>query len=112
MAIFFEELTKMLLKGEDLPSLPDVVLQLHGALDDDMVGDAQIADIVERDPAIAARLLRISNSALLSRRCCCVQLSPGNRGLARSHRRMKCWYSPIPSSHLALTSPIEDLLDT
>jgi HD-like signal output (HDOD) protein len=66
MAFFFEELTTMLLKGEDLPTLPDVVFQLHGALDDELVGDARIADIVERDPAIAAKLLRISNSALLS----------------------------------------------
>ncbi len=67
MAIFFEELTAMLLKGEDLPTLPDVVFQLHAALDDDLVGDARIADIVDRDPAIAARLLRVSNSALLNR---------------------------------------------
>lgn len=67
MAVFIEELTYILLKGEDLPTLPDVVLQLHGALDDDLVGDIQIADIVDRDPAIAARLLRIANSALLSR---------------------------------------------
>ena len=66
MALFFEELTTMLLKGEDLPTLPDVVFQLHRALDDDLVGDTQIADIVDRDPAIASRLLRIANSALLS----------------------------------------------
>jgi len=45
---FSDDLTSLLQRGTDLPTLPDVVLELRKALDDDMTGDARIADIIER----------------------------------------------------------------
>ncbi|MDJ0766932.1 MAG: HDOD domain-containing protein, partial [Myxococcota bacterium] len=63
MASFLGEFRDVLQKGEDLPSLPAVVFELYAALDDDLVSVDQIASIIERDPGLATRLLRLANSA-------------------------------------------------
>lgn len=62
--MFIAELNHLLLVGDDLPTLPDIVFRLHAALDDDAKSDAQIADIIAGDPSLTTRLLRVSNSAL------------------------------------------------
>jgi HD-like signal output (HDOD) protein len=54
---------ELLAKGENLPTLPTVVFQLHRVLDDERVGATDVATIIERDPALTARLLRAANSA-------------------------------------------------
>jgi HD-like signal output (HDOD) protein len=64
---FTEELDSLLKKGKDLPTLPDIVLELRAALDDDMTSDRTIADIINRDPVITGKLLRLANSAVYSR---------------------------------------------
>jgi len=57
----------LLARGENLPTLPTVVFQLHRVLDDEHVGARDVAQIIERDPALTARLLRTANSAAFSR---------------------------------------------
>jgi HD-like signal output (HDOD) protein len=57
----------LLARGENLPTLPTVVFQLHQVLDNEMVGAADVAGVIERDPALTARLLRAANSAAFSR---------------------------------------------
>lgn len=57
----------LLAKGDNLPTLPTVVFQLHKVLDDENAGSADVAAIIERDPALTSRLLRAANSAAFSR---------------------------------------------
>lgn len=49
--------------GKDLPTLPVVVLQLHNILDDERAGSDAVAEVIQRDPALTARVLRAANSA-------------------------------------------------
>jgi putative nucleotidyltransferase with HDIG domain len=46
-----------------LPSLPDVVLRLNAMIDDPKVGVQELGEIVARDAAITAKVLRIANSS-------------------------------------------------
>jgi HD-like signal output (HDOD) protein len=57
----------LLAKGENLPTLPTVVFQLHHVLDNENAGARDVANIIERDPALTARLLRAANSAAFAR---------------------------------------------
>ena len=57
----------LLAKGENLPTLPTVVFQLHKVLDSETAGANDVAAIIERDPALTARLLRAANSAAFHR---------------------------------------------
>ena len=57
----------LLAKGENLPTLPTVVFQLHRVLDNENAGPKDVAAIIERDPALTARLLRAANSAAFAR---------------------------------------------
>lgn len=63
MANFLREFRYVLAKGDDLPSLPSVVFELYSVLNNDMSSGASIAEIIERDPAMATKLLRLANSA-------------------------------------------------
>ena len=64
---FIPQLTEFLQQGKDLPTLPEIVLELHAALDDELSSDGQITGIIEADPALASRLLRVANSAFFNR---------------------------------------------
>ena len=63
---FIPQLTEFLQQGKDLPTLPEIVLELHAALDDELSSDGQITGIIEADPALASRLLRVANSAFFN----------------------------------------------
>lgn len=63
---FIPQLTEFLQQGKNLPTLPEIVLELHAALDDELSSDGQVSGIVERDPALASRLLRVANSAFFN----------------------------------------------
>lgn len=63
MAYIINGMRELLAEGMNLPTLPAVVRQLHQALDDTRAGAADLARIIERDPALTARLLRATNSA-------------------------------------------------
>lgn len=56
-------LTELLRQPQSLPVVPDVAARLIDAFNQDDVEIAAIAAEVERDPAMAARLLRQANSA-------------------------------------------------
>lgn len=59
-------LAKDLTKGGlELPSFPDIVVRIRRALADDNVTTDQIVQIIGADPVLAARVLKISNSAAL-----------------------------------------------
>jgi HD-like signal output (HDOD) protein len=60
---FIEGLQAFLKSGTQLPTLPTVVFQVHAILDDDRKGAADVAAVIERDPALTTRLLRSANSA-------------------------------------------------
>lgn len=47
-----------------LPTLPEVALQVRDAVEDENTTSARIADIVAKDPALSARLLQVANSPL------------------------------------------------
>ena len=63
---FIELFNQFIHSGEDLPTLPNVVIRLQETFGDENAGAAQIADIIEHDPALTARLLRVANSAFYS----------------------------------------------
>lgn len=62
VTILAKDLTK---GGIDLPSFPDIVIRIRKALADENVTADQIVQIIGADPALAARILKISNSAAL-----------------------------------------------
>jgi HD-like signal output (HDOD) protein len=51
----------------DLPSLPEVALKIRRALADEYVSVKEIARLIGSDPALAARTLRVANSAMFYR---------------------------------------------
>ncbi len=52
-------------KNIDLPSFPDVVVRIRKALSDEGCSQEQIVRIVGSEPTLAARLIRMANSAAL-----------------------------------------------
>ncbi len=63
---FVQSLADHLSRGSiELPSFPDVVIRLHQVLDDQQSTTAQIVQLLAAEPALAARLLQIANSAAL-----------------------------------------------
>lgn len=63
-----DELERSLAAGElALPSLPEVALNIRHALADENVSFTEIARLVGSDPALAARTLRVANSAMFYR---------------------------------------------
>ena len=62
------ELERSLADGKlDLPSLPEVALKIRRALADENVSVSEIARLLGADPALAARILRVANSAMFYR---------------------------------------------
>lgn len=51
----------------DLPPLPHVASQAIGLIEDPHVNAGQLTDLLGRDAALAARILKIANSAMFSR---------------------------------------------
>jgi HD-like signal output (HDOD) protein len=51
----------------ELPSLPEVALKIRRALADENVSFSEIVRLLGADPALAARILKVSNSALFFR---------------------------------------------
>jgi HD-like signal output (HDOD) protein len=67
-AALVERLERSLAGGElELPSLPEVALKIRRALADENVSVGEIARLLGTDPALAARTLRIANSAMFYR---------------------------------------------
>ncbi len=63
MAYIDPRLQDIVSRGEDLPTLPSIVLELHRALDNPNAGAAHVARLLDQDPSLTSRLLRLVNSA-------------------------------------------------
>ena len=64
MGTFRDELTVKFTTVDDLPTLPSIIMELARMLHQDTAGMAEVAVVIEEDPAIAASVLRVANSAL------------------------------------------------
>jgi HD-like signal output (HDOD) protein len=65
---FVKSLAAELSSGKiDLPSFPDVAIRVRKALGDDRTTVDQVVRIVGSEPALAARLMKMANSAALNR---------------------------------------------
>jgi HD-like signal output (HDOD) protein len=63
-----------------LPSLPEVILQIQEAMADDRKGIVHVARLIQADPGLCARLIKIANSPLYHNG---VQLPDIRRAVAR-----------------------------
>ncbi|MCC5851376.1 MAG: HDOD domain-containing protein [Alkalimonas sp.] len=50
-----------------LPTLPEIALRVRRTADDPEVSLADMAEVISMDPALAARMIRVANSAFLGR---------------------------------------------
>ncbi|MBN1436636.1 MAG: HDOD domain-containing protein [Sedimentisphaerales bacterium] len=60
------ELWAIFESAEDLPTLPEVAIRLQGVVNDSRSGAKDVARIIEDDPAIATKVLKVVNSAFYS----------------------------------------------
>ena len=64
---FVQSLASELSKGKvDLPSFPDIALRVRKVLADEDVSQEQVVRVVGSEPALAARLMQIANSAAIN----------------------------------------------
>ena len=64
---FVQALASELSRGKvDLPSFPDIALRVRKVLADEEVSQEQVVRVVGSEPALAARLMQIANSAALN----------------------------------------------
>ena len=64
---FVQALASELSQGKvDLPSFPDIALRVRKVLADEQVSQEQVVRVVGSEPALAARLMQIANSAALN----------------------------------------------
>ncbi|MGH8209811.1 MAG: HDOD domain-containing protein [Steroidobacteraceae bacterium] len=64
---FVQALAAELSQGKvDLPSFPDIALRVRQVLADEQVSQDQVVRVVGSEPALAARLMQIANSAALN----------------------------------------------
>ena len=64
--VFERELPSALTSAEDLPSLPAVALEVLRLTQDENSTVENLAQCLSRDPALAAKILKLSNSAMFS----------------------------------------------
>ncbi|MFC3031123.1 HDOD domain-containing protein [Pseudoalteromonas fenneropenaei] len=50
-----------------LPTLPEIAVRVRQAADDPEVNLMQMADVISHDPALAARMIKVANSAFMGR---------------------------------------------
>jgi HD-like signal output (HDOD) protein len=59
----FDQLQQELLKVRDLPTAPPVLSELWELLARETISASRLAEVLEKDPALTAKLLRMANSA-------------------------------------------------
>ncbi len=89
-AEFRPALEALLASGRQLPTLPVLVLQVHRALANELSGVRDIGQIIERDPSLTARLLRVANSAAFSRGEPVTSIGTAISRLGMGHVRSLC----------------------
>ncbi len=90
MPSILPRLRDLVARGENLPALPTLLLQLHRVLEDEAAGAWHVAEVIERDPALTVRLLRAANSAAFSRGAAVTSVSAAVSRLGRSQVRTIC----------------------
>src|SRR5215218_1528836 len=64
---FVQSLAAELSTGKvELPSFPDIAMRVRQVLSDDNVGPDKVVRVVGSEPALAARLLQLANSAAMN----------------------------------------------
>src|SRR5471032_2154487 len=64
---FIEELADEVSSGKvDLPSFPEIAMRVRQVLSDEAVSPEKVVRVIGSEPALAARLLQIANSAALN----------------------------------------------
>ena len=63
---FEERVPKSLMEADDLPSLPAVALEVLRLTQAEDSTIEELADCLSRDPALAAKILKLSNSSMFS----------------------------------------------
>ena len=63
----FDDLREILSNADDLPSLPNVALQVLRLTSSEDASIADLAGVIARDPALAAKLLKLANSSMFRR---------------------------------------------
>lgn len=58
-----ERLERVISKVGDLPAMPEIVAEVLRLTADPKVGMMQVSEAIQRDPAMTAKILRVSNSA-------------------------------------------------
>src|SRR5262245_25926275 len=90
VADFRNNLHGLLSGGSQLPTLPVLVLQVQRALANEMTGLRELSTIIERDPALASRLLRAANSAAFAHGEPVTTIGAAVSRLGMSHVRSLC----------------------
>ena len=62
------KLQKLLLEVDDLPSIPETLMEILKVLDDPDSGPADLSQVVRLDAPLMARILRLANSPYYSSR--------------------------------------------
>ncbi len=63
-----------------LPTLPDIALKVRERADDPQISLQQMADVISQDPALAARMIKVANSAFMGRS---IQVNSLNQAVTR-----------------------------
>jgi HD-like signal output (HDOD) protein len=63
-----DDLTQRLMHVTDLPSPPRVASEILELANDPELSLVQVAGVLSKDPALAAKILRIANSPIYARR--------------------------------------------
>ncbi len=64
--IILEQIKNLIEKDQlVLPTLPEVALKAREVAEDPMVTPAKLAQVIEKDPAISVRLIKVANSPLM-----------------------------------------------
>lgn len=87
---FRTSLDDLLKSGKQLPTLPVLMIQVQKALANEMSGLRDIGHIIERDPALTARVLRVANSAAFSRGDPVTSIGAAVGRLGMGHVRSLC----------------------
>jgi HD-like signal output (HDOD) protein len=60
------KLLQLVKEKNDLPALPDIVAKLNETMNDPSSSLIEIANVIETDPALSGRIIKLANSALYS----------------------------------------------
>lgn len=105
-----EQITAAIASAKDLPSFPEVVLRLESEMARPEPSFQTVAKLVQEDPALSARFLRIANSAFYSRGKAITDITQAVLRLGLAETRRLCLATAIISRFSGPSSPRLDKL--